>query len=261
MGRFRLQPSRTSVGACGVALLVVAEGAIGPASAGPPFRTDDPEPVDTRHWEINLFSAGTLTRDTTSGTVAGIDANYGLAANLQVHSTVFLGYSANAGETTQIGLGDWEIGAKYRILEPNENAWWPQLAVYPLIDVPTGNASLGFGTSHMQVFLPAWLQKDFDVWTVYGGGGYWFNPGAGNRNYWFTGAVLERKIDDQLTVGIELFHQTSNARGLPDSTGYNLGAIYEFSEHFHLLVSAGNGLQNITATNKFSYYAGLQINF
>ena len=130
-----------------------------------------------------------------------------------------------------------------------------------MIEVPTGNASLGFGTGHVQMFLPVWLQKDFGAWTVYGGGGYWLNPGAGNRNYWFTGAVLERKIDDQLTLGIELFHQTSNARGLPDSTGYNLGAIYEFSEHFHLLVSAGNGLQNITATNKFSYYAGLQINF
>lgn len=26
------------------------------AFAGPPFRTDDPEPVDYQHWEINLFS-------------------------------------------------------------------------------------------------------------------------------------------------------------------------------------------------------------
>jgi hypothetical protein len=29
------------------------------AFAGPPFRTDDPIPVDYRHGEIYLFSAGT----------------------------------------------------------------------------------------------------------------------------------------------------------------------------------------------------------
>jgi hypothetical protein len=27
-----------------------------PAFAGPPFRTDDPEPADYQHFELNLFS-------------------------------------------------------------------------------------------------------------------------------------------------------------------------------------------------------------
>src|ERR1019366_8774665 len=53
--------------------------------AGPPFRTDDPEPVEIRQWEINLFSAGTRTRDAISAALPGIDANYGAAPELQLH--------------------------------------------------------------------------------------------------------------------------------------------------------------------------------
>jgi hypothetical protein len=30
--------------------------------AGPPFVTDDPEPVDAGHWELNVGLAGTLVR-------------------------------------------------------------------------------------------------------------------------------------------------------------------------------------------------------
>ena len=39
----------------------------GSALAGPPFRTDDPEPVDYKHWEFYTFTAGTHVQDDTSG--------------------------------------------------------------------------------------------------------------------------------------------------------------------------------------------------
>ena len=42
-------------------------------------------------------------------------------------------------------------------------------------------------------------------------------------------------------------------------TGFNVGAIYDLSEHFHLLASAGKGLQHARETNAFSWYIGLQI--
>ena len=51
-------------------------GAIGllaaPAFAGPPFRTDDPEPVDFQHFEIDLFSQGTQTNGGWSGFLPGL---------------------------------------------------------------------------------------------------------------------------------------------------------------------------------------------
>src|SRR4051812_33327848 len=81
-----------------------------------------------QHWEINFFSLGTFNRTEHSGALAGIDANYGLARDLEVHSTFFLGYNANAGESTAIGMGGLELGIKYRFLSPSEEDWWPQIA-------------------------------------------------------------------------------------------------------------------------------------
>ena len=47
------------------------------ASAGPPFITDDPEPVDYLHWELYTFSLGTHAMRDTSGVAPSCDCNYG----------------------------------------------------------------------------------------------------------------------------------------------------------------------------------------
>jgi len=113
----------------------------------------------------------------------------------------------------------------------------------------------------MQLFLPVWLQKGSGPWTIYGGGGYFLNPGQGHRNYWFSGIVVERKINDRHNLGFELYHQTSDESGTLNSTGYNIGGSYSLTEHLRLLMTAGSGLQSTAATNQFSYYAGLQVTF
>jgi hypothetical protein len=48
---------------------------------------------------------------------------------------------------------------------------------------------------------------------------------------------------------------------VPDSTGFNLGGFYDFTEHHHLLFSAGRGIQHATETNEFSWYLGYQYTF
>ena len=55
---------------------LVLASAAGPAFAGPPYLTDDPEPTDTGHWEIYAFTAGEGRRSTLDAD-AGIDLNYG----------------------------------------------------------------------------------------------------------------------------------------------------------------------------------------
>ena len=113
----------------------------------------------------------------------------------------------------------------------------------------------------LHAFLPVWVQKSFGDWTTYGGGGYWINPGGGNRNYWFAGWLLQRQITKALAIGGELFHQTADTVGGHDSTGFNLGGIYDFTDNYHLLLSAGRGLENAHATNEFSYYIAFQWTF
>ena len=163
----------------------------GAARAGPPFITDDPEPVDLGHWEVYGFSAATQVTGDMAGTLIGTEVNYGAAPNLQLHIIVPMAFDSPSGRPMQMGIGDVELGAKYRFINPGKDDWWPEVATFPLVEVPAGDASRGLGAGKTRVYLPIWLQKNFGPWTTYGGGGYWINPGVGNKNYWFTGWLLQ----------------------------------------------------------------------
>jgi hypothetical protein len=239
----------------------LAIGLAGAAQAGPPFLTDDPEPVDLGHWEVYGFSAGAHVQGDTSGVLAGTEVNYGAARNLQLHIIVPVAYDNPRGGGTQVGVGDVELGAKYRFITPGEKDWFPQVGIFPLVELPTGNPDRGLGAGKARVYLPVWLQKDFGDWTTYGGGGYWINPGPGNKNYWFAGWLLQRKVTEKLALGAEVFHQTAMEQGGRDSAGFNFGGIYDFTAHYHLLFSAGRGLQDARDSNQFSYYLALQKTF
>ena len=239
----------------------LAMGAAGVARAGPPFLTDDPETVEPGHWEVYGFSAGTQVQDDSAGVLAGTEVNYGAAPNLQLHMIVPLAYDDPKGGSQQIGVGDVELGAKVRLVNPGENDWFPQVGVFPLVELPTGDSNRGLGAGKTRVYLPVWLQKDFGDWTTYGGGGYWINPGAGNKNYWFAGWLLQRQITKQFALGAEAFHDTATTDGGRDSSGFNVGGVYDINEHYHLLFSAGRGLQDVRDSNQFSYYLALQNTF
>ena len=195
-------PARTAI----LALIVMLFP--GTLLAGPPFLTDDPEPVDYGHWEINNFTSSVFAKGTSYTAAPGSDINYGILPNVQAHVNVAVAASTTTGLGTSYGPADLELGVKYRFIEAKPEDWWPQIAIYPFLDLPVGDASRGLGTGSVHAFLPLWLQKDFGKWTVYGGGGYWINPGADNRNWWYTGAVLLRQITDNLQLGGEIFHQT-----------------------------------------------------
>lgn len=233
----------------------------GAAWAAAPFRTDDPWPTDYRNWEIYGFSSGTHKSGDTSGVLPGLEADYGAAPDLQLHAIAPLAFDKPSGSGTKFGPGDAELGFKYRFVHAGEDGWWPDVAIFPLVDLPTGDENRGLGTGHTHEFLPVWLGKEFGDWTTYGGGGYWNNPGTGNKNYWYAGWVLQRQVTKALTLGGELFHQTADTEDTKASTGFNVGAIYDFSENYHLLVSAGRGLKNVSATNEFSYYVAFQWTF
>jgi hypothetical protein len=233
----------------------------GPALAGPPFLTDDPEPVAYQHWEIDTFSQGVRARNNTSGVLPGADINYGALPDVQLHIIVPMAFNATSGQPFHYGYGDTELGVKYRFIHENKESWWPEVGVYPFLEAPTGDAHRNLGAGETREFLPVWAQKNFDNWQTYGGGGYWNNPGAGNRNYWFFGWVLQRKITEALTFGGELFHQTATTVDGSDSSGFNLGGTYDFSANYHLLFSAGRGIQNAAGTNQFSYYLAFGLTY
>jgi hypothetical protein len=238
------------------------------AIAGPPFLTDDPEPVPYQHFEFYNLSLGTAIRSDTAGEGPAWEYNYGIIPNGQIHIIAPLAFDAPAGGRATYGLGDTELGFKYRIIDEDKNGARPMIGVYPLVELPTGDEARSLGAGYVRAYFPVWLQKSFGDWTSYGGGGYWINQGddTANRNYWFFGWLVQKQVTKQLAIGGEIFHQSSVvAFGATSpiytqpTTGFNIGAIYDFDDNHHLLVSIGTGLQNASTTNVFSWYLAYQI--
>lgn len=207
------------------------------ARGGPPFVTDDPEPVELKHWEVYLASQYAHGPDDANGTLPHVEVNYGVLPNLQLHLIAPLAFDAPAGSTRQYGYGDTELGAKFRFVEETSDS--PQVAVFPLVELPTGSSSRGLGAGHTQVFLPVWMQKGSGPWTTYGGGGYWVNPGPGNRDWWFTGLLVQRQVLLNLAIGAEIFHETAKSDSVGPDTKVNVGLIWDLNESCHVLASAG----------------------
>jgi hypothetical protein len=226
------------------------------ALAGPPFRTDDPEPVEYRHWEVYVASQGGSDPDETSLTAPHIEINYGIVPNVQLHLIAPFEYVKPKGEPSHYGYSDTELGTKIRFIQESELR--PQVGVFPIVLLPTGDEDKGLGSGEVQAFFPLWIQKSWDPWTTYGGGGYGINPGRDNKNYWFFGWEVQRDITKYFTPGAEVFYQSSSEEGGDSDTGFNVGAIINFSDVQHLLLSAG---RDLSGPNNISFYVGYQLTF
>ena len=238
------------------AVLFIASFAV---SAGPPFRTDDPEAVEYKHAEFYVFYQQTLAADGRTGVLPAFEFNYGVYENVQLHLVAPVAFSTPSGQGATHGYGDTELGVKWQINEETETM--PMVGIFPLVEIPTGNSDKGLGNGHTQVFIPVWLQKKWGDFQTYGGGGYWINNGPDNRNYWFFGWQAQYQFSEHVTLGAEVFHTTGQVVDQGSSTGFNVGGFYNFDEHNHLLFSAGKGLQNAAVTNRVSSYVGYQYTF
>jgi subtilisin family serine protease len=233
----------------------------GGANAGPPFRTDDPEPVETGHYEFYTFMSGTHVIGGTAGVGPAFEFNYGIIPDGQLHIIAPVGFTSPVGGPTMFGYGDTEIGFKYRFIQEDKDGWRPMVGTFPMVELATGDVTKGLGVGHTRLFLPLWVQKSWGDWQTYGGGGYWINRDdtLGDKNYWYAGWQLQRKITEKLTLGGEVFYQTATSIFLKDSAGFNLGGIYDVDEHNHILFSAGRGFHNASETNLYSWYLAWQI--
>jgi Putative MetA-pathway of phenol degradation len=230
-------------------------GACTAAVAGPPFLTDDPEPVDFHHAEINLIGQQTRAATGRAGSASG-EVNLGCAAETQCHVAVPIAFDHPAGGPSQEGLGDVELGVKYRFVDRPDNGW--SAAVYPTMDLPTGDAGHGLGNGRAQLLLPLWVQRSSGAWSWDAGIARLINRAPEARNSWFVGLLAQRSFGDPLSLGAELFRRTSTAAGEPSATGFNVGAIIKVASDQNLLVSAGRGLTQVE-TNRCSMFLAYQL--
>jgi hypothetical protein len=194
-------------GVLGIWLLLAADF----SRAGPPFVTDDPEPPPPGGWEINVPLILERTPGKTDMDTPLFDLNYGLPEiQLKLEFPIEIVNEDNNG--TQAGAGDSLIGVKWRFFNNKRSQF--QLGTYPQVLVPTGNHSRGLGEGSVAFLLPFLAQKNWEKWTLYGNIGYWWQGAHETRNYFYEGAVIEREINEQLELGVELFGNSPKEHGV-----------------------------------------------
>jgi hypothetical protein len=219
--------------------------------AGPPFNTDDPEPVSFKHWEYYISSINNHQTGFWTGTAPHFELNYGLVPNVQVHLLLPMNYDYSGRHGSAYGYASTEFGIKYRFVQETEST--PQVGTFPILEIPTVKNN-EFSNGETKIFLPVWLQKSWGKLTTYGGAGYWINPGANNKNWIFSGWEIQYDFSDVITLGGEFYYHTADSKTTNSETGFNLGGSINPSAKFHFIFSFGHTLTN---DNTFTSYLGL----
>jgi hypothetical protein len=222
------------------------------AQAGPPFVTEDPEPPPPGGWEINVPFIIERTPGKTEMDAPLFDMNYGLP-DVQLKLEFPIEIVQQHRDGTAAGAGDLVLGVKWRFLNNEQSKF--QLGIYPQLLLPTGNRARDLGAGRPAFWLPFIGQKSWDKWTLYGNAGYWWQTAAETRNYFFAGAVLEREINEQLELGLELSGNSPKERGGRSELAFNVGGTWKLNEHLNLLFSGG---RDIVGDTRAMAYIGLQ---
>jgi hypothetical protein len=96
--------------------------------AGPPFFTDDPEPVDFQHFEAYLFSTADATHFGQGYFGPAFEMNWGALPDTQLHIVIPAATFAPTGGPSAFGIGDIELGVKYRFIHETKRR--PEFGIF-----------------------------------------------------------------------------------------------------------------------------------
>jgi len=231
-----------------VMIMILISISIQPGLAGPPYMTDDPEPVEFRHWEYYISTINTFQRDISTGTLPHVEVNYGIVPNVQVHLILPMNYNDSRDHGFNVGYSYTEVGIKYRFIQEADDC--PQIGTFPIVEIPTIRNS-EFGNGLTQLFIPLWAQKTWGKLTTYGGAGYWINPGINNHNWLFTGWLVQYDFSKVIIPGIEVYYHTPDTVGSNSTVAFNAGGSINASDKFHIIFSVGHSLINESFTTMY----------
>jgi len=226
---------------------------------GPPLLTDDPGTPGDGHWEINLAFAVAKLQSQTLFEAPLLDINYGIGERIQLKYEVPWVFLHEEGFGTQNGLGNSEIGIKYRFLDENPHGL--SLSVYPQLSFnnPTSSDERGLVDPGVELLLPFQIARSF---------------GQVEMSFEMGYAYVEHSIDEW-TYGLasawplmECFelvgeiHGTATRTFDEDVLVFNLGGILKIHRNVNLLFSSGRSFRKPSAAeSELLGYVGVQLNF
>jgi hypothetical protein len=211
------------------------------AMGSPPLITDDPGTPGDKHWEINL---GVSTEKRPGGQVSElplIDINYGIGDRLQLKYEVPLLRVDEDGVGAESGLGNSEIGVKWRFYDAGEKGL--AVSIYPQLAFNNPRSSSddkGLVEHGSTFFLPLQFEKEVGPVTLIWQVGREFHSA---EDHWFYGISVGHHFTDKVEVAVEL---AGGATERLDRTGLtaNLGVVIDLSESTSVMFSVGRELHN-----------------
>ena len=243
--------------ALGVA--IVCSSLIPAALGGPPLVTDDPETPGRGGWEINISHSIEKIGDEFSMETPLIDINYGLLENDQWKIEFPLLFLDPEDDQGRWGVGDLELGWKYRFFEEDERGF--MASIYPQLLTPTGNASLGLGGGRSEMLLPLEAGRHFcdDSLLIYGEIGYNLVFDGSDEHNWIYGVAAEWQSCERLKLLFEVGGVAWETGSEPDFPFFNGGLKYELTDHWTLIASAGRSfLDDDSGSPVLMTFLGLQ---
>lgn len=200
-------------------LILIAQQS--PALAGPPFETDDPEPVECHHVEIDVAQAR-QGEPASSGYLWEVD--YGPTQNVE----------------TSIGgqPGEIELGSAIRFIP--ETVKTPQVGFLPAVVVKNDGKK--------EAFLPFWAQKTIEKWTFFGGGGV-------SHGTEFTGVSAMRNFQSGSSLGLELYHENQRDPTVSAAPRVGLAWVDQLGPSRALMIWGGRPLER---GSNLLFYIGFQ---
>jgi hypothetical protein len=224
-----------------IALLI---GLAPAAFAGPPFQTDDPEPIEYKHFEFYTFGNSDSAHGETDTFGPALEFNWGALPNVHLHVIVPAATIFPASGPRPFGFGDIELGVKLRFIQETKHR--PMVGTFTMFEVPSGNAAKGLGVGKTWYKVPLWAQKSFGPWTTYGGGGATVVDAPGYRNYPFAGWLVQRDLPKKFTLATEVFYHGAEGPATPfnrNTTMVDVGGYYKFKDPgFQLLFCYGHSV-------------------
>ncbi len=214
------------------------------ACAGPPYISDDPEVTEYHHYELYLFSSldkNNMLLEEPQLMGPALEGDWGVIPNGELHLIVpYVWALPIAGVPAATGIGDAEVGVKYRFIQ--EGKLRPQITFAPLLELPLGNSTFNLGNGQTWLKVPIWVKKKWGAWSADVGGGYAFNSALGMRDYPYGGFQVQGDINDSLSIGAEIFSQGAITVQSRAATIIDLGATCNLTKQFSVLFSVGHSV-------------------
>lgn len=207
---------------------------------GPPMLTDDPGVVDLHKWEINT-SINTSVGNDVEVAIPYIDANYGVARNLQLKvETPYLVTFSHQKVSSQ--LGEIELGLKFKFLDQDKN--FISAGTYPQL-VVRGEKGL---------LVPLLLEKSFGKFLIGEDIGFFF--GENNQNNLQIGSLLGLQASKNFQLMGEYFWQRNYPKTSGADSFINFGFRQLLTKTFTLMGSFGTQLSAASGEQK-QYFISL----